>query len=218
MKIVPPEPEVAVRPNRKVTGRRWDEVRVCWLNLAADEVQDGVTTPMRTVIDCARLLPFDEALAIADSALRSGTLPRHELEGVRVRGAGAESVRRVLRHADARAANPFESVLRALCIEAGLDVVPQHPIQHPEGVIHPDLVCPGHAMVFEVESWAFHATRRAFTRDCARYNLLVLQGWRVFRFSWEHVMLDQTYVRAVLAQCARHVERVEVDQRRRSPA
>jgi very-short-patch-repair endonuclease len=73
-------------------------------------------------------------------------------------------------------------------------------------------------MVFEAESWAFHATRRAFTRDCARYNLLVLQGWRVFRFSWEHVMLDQTYVRAVLAQCARHAERVEVDQRRRSPA
>jgi hypothetical protein len=35
-------------------------------------VADGVTDPVRTVIDCARDLPFDEALAVADSALRSG--------------------------------------------------------------------------------------------------------------------------------------------------
>jgi len=218
LKSIPPKPEIAVRPNRKVTGDRWDGVRVCWLNLADDEVRDGVTTPLRTVIDCARQLPFDEALAIADSALRSRKVTRRELDEVCVRGAGADAVRRVLHHADARAANPFESVLRALCLEAGLAVEPQHPIQHPEGVIHPDLVCISRGMVFEAESWTFHITRKAFKRDCARYNLLVLQGWLVLRFTWEHVMLDQTYVRSVLAQCARRVERVEVPHELSRPA
>lgn len=218
LKIPAPEPEIAVRPNRNVSGGRWDGVRVCWLNLADDEVVDGVTTPLRTVIDCARRLPFDEALAVADSALRSGKLTREQLEEVGVRGAGADAVRRVLRHADARAANPFESVLRALCLEAGLAVQPQHPIQHPEGVIHPDLVCVTLGLVLEAESWTFHATRKAFKRDCARYNLLVLQGWLVLRFSWEHVMLDQAYVRWVLSECARRAERVEVAARRPRPA
>lgn len=217
MKTVPTAPEVAVRPNRKVAGDRWDGVRVCWLNLADDEVQDGVTTPLRTIIDCARLLPFDEALAIADSALRSGKVTRRELDDVRVRGAGAAAVHRVVRHADARAANPFESVLRALCIEAGLVVEPQYPIQHPEGVIHPDLVCVELRLILEAESWTFHATRKAFKRDCARYNLLVLQGWCVLRFAWEHVMLDQAYVRQVLAH-ARRVERVEPAQALARPA
>lgn len=210
LKTTPARPELAVRPNRKVTGDRWADVRVCWLNLADDEVRDGVTTPLRTVIDCARQLPFDEALAIADSALRSGLVTREELDAMRVVGAGAGAVRRVLDHADARSANAFESVLRALCIEAGLEVEPQLPIQHPQGVIHPDLVCVGRRMVFEAESWTFHTTRTAFKRDCARYNLLLLQGWLVFRFTWEHVMLDQSYVRWVLSVCARRVERVEV--------
>lgn len=210
LKTLPTEPELAVRPNRKVTGDRWDGVRVCWLNLADDEVRDSVTTPLRTVLDCARQLPFDEALAIADSALRSGLVTREELDAMRVRGAGAGAVRRVLDHADRRAANPFESVLRALCIEAGLVVEAQHPIQHPEGVIHPDVVCVARGMVFEAESWTFHTSRKAFKRDCARYNLLLLQGWLVFRFTWEHVMLDQSYVRWVLSVCARRVERVEV--------
>ncbi|HXH77535.1 endonuclease domain-containing protein [Nocardioides sp.] len=132
-----------------------------------------------------------------------------KLDDVRVRGAGAAAVHRVLRHANARAANPFESVLRALCIEAGLTVEPQRPIQHSEGVIHPDLVCLELRLILEADSWTFHATRKAFKRDCARYNLLVLQGWSVLRFAWEHVMLDQVYVRQVLAQ-ARRVERVEV--------
>lgn len=209
LKTMPDQPELAVRPNRKVVGARWDGIRVAWLHLIEDEVVDGVTTALRTVLDCARQLPFDEALAVADSALRSGQVTREELTGLRVRGAGASAVRRVLLHADGRAANPFESVLRALCIEAGLVVEAQRAIQHPQGVIHPDVVCEALGLVFEGESYEFHATRKAFKRDCTRYNLLVLLGWRVFRFTWEQVMHEQAYVRWVLSLCARRVGRDE---------
>jgi very-short-patch-repair endonuclease len=162
-------------------------------------VVDGVTTPLRTVVDCARLLPFDEALAIADSALRSGLVTREELDEVRVRGAGAGAVRRVVRHADARAANPFESVLRALCIEAGLPVEPQREVVLGRDTIHPDLVCRDRRVVVEGDSWTWHATRKAHTKDCARYNLLTAHGWAVLRFTWEQVMLQPAYVRWVLA-------------------
>lgn len=34
---------------------------------------------MRTVLDCAAQLPFDEALAVADSALRDRTVTKEEL-------------------------------------------------------------------------------------------------------------------------------------------
>ena len=32
--------------------------------------EQGFTRPVRTVIDCARTYPYDEALCVADSALR----------------------------------------------------------------------------------------------------------------------------------------------------
>lgn len=210
LKTQPEAPEVIVPHHRKVVASRRSGVRVLWINLADDQVADGVTTPFRTVIDCARLLPFDEALGVADSALRSGLVTREELGEIDVRGAGAGAVRRVLRHADARAANPFESVLRALCLEAGLAVEPQGEVVLGHDTIHPDLVCRDLGAVIEGDSWTWHATRKAHGRDCARYNLLALHGWAVHRFTWEQVMLEQGYVRWVLAQLAERVGRAEV--------
>lgn len=42
------------------------------------EVAGIATAPARTVLDCARGLPFDAALAVADSALRAGDVDREE--------------------------------------------------------------------------------------------------------------------------------------------
>lgn len=210
LKVQPEHPELMVRRGRRLTARQRADVAIHWANLADDQVVDGVTTPLRTVVDCARVLDFNEALAIADSALRHGDVSREELDAIDVRGAGAAAVRRVLRHADGRAANPFESVLRALCIEAGLVVEPQAEVDLGTGIVRPDLVCHVLRLVLEADSWSFHASRKAHRKDCARYNLLVLRGWRVLRFTWEQVMHDQAYVRWVLAELVRPVGRPEV--------
>jgi very-short-patch-repair endonuclease len=210
LKVQPVRPELMVRRGRKLTSEQRAGVAVRWANLAEDQVRDGVTVPLRTVLDCARVLPFDEALAIADSALRSGLVTRDDLDGIDVRGAGAAAVRRVLAHADGRAANPFESVLRALCIEAGLVVEPQALVELGTGAVRPDLVCHVLRLVLEADSWTFHASRKAHRRDCARYNLLVIRGWRVLRFTWEQVMHDQAYVRWALAELVRPVGRPQV--------
>lgn len=206
----PDVPELMVRRGRRLSPVQRAGVSVHWANLAPDQVEGGVTTPVRTVVDCARMLAFPEALAIADSALRHGDVTLDELAAVDVRGAGADAVRRVLRHADGRAANPFESVLRAMCLDAGLDVEPQAPIDLGTGLIRPDLVCRRLRVVIEADSWTFHASRRAHRRDCARYNLLVLRGWRVLRFTWEQVMHEPAYVTWVLAELTRPVGRPEV--------
>ena len=218
LKTQPSVPDLMVRRGRKLSPGQRVGVSVHWANLAPDQVEAGVTTPLRTLVDCARALPFDEALAIADSALRSGAVTRAELEGIDVRGAGAHAVRRVLEHADARATNPFESVLRALCIDAGLAVTPQAVLDLGTGEVRPDLVCPVLRLVLEADSWTFHATRKAHRRDCARYNLLVVRGWRVLRFTWEQVMHDQRYVRWVLAELPRRVGRPEADRQESLPA
>jgi very-short-patch-repair endonuclease len=143
---------------------------------------------------------------------------REDLDGIDVRGARAAAVRRVLQHADARAANPFESVLRALAIEAGLTVEPQAAIDLGSGTIHPDLVCRALRLALEADSWTFHTGRRAHARDCARYNLLVIHRWLVLRFTWEQVMLDQSYVRWALAELVRSVGRPDVPDAVQVPA
>lgn len=206
LKEQPPAPELAVRPDRSIEPGRRAGVRLLWTWLAEDQVINGVTSPLRTVVDCARRLPFDEALVVADSALRSRLVTRADVDGLQVRGAGSAAVRRVLEHADARSANPFESVLRAHCIEVGLEAEPQAPVDLATGVIHPDLVCQSIRVVIEADSWTHHATRKGHARDCARYNLLVLHRWWVLRFTWEQVMHQPAYVRWVLGQLLRRVE------------
>jgi len=116
------------------------------------------------------VLPFDEALTIADAALRSNRVTRRELieAGDLVRGAGAASVRRVARHASAKAANHFESVLRAITIEAGLTFEAQPDVEVMGMTLHPDLADLEARVILGADSWEFHTGREAHMRDCWR--------------------------------------------------
>ncbi len=167
------------------------------------EYELGLTGPARTVLDCARVLPLDEALCVADSALRMGDVTETEMlrMAASARGPGARAVRRVLTAADGRAANPFESVLRAVTLEfPEFRFEPQAEVPLVGFVVRPDLVDFRRRVVLEADSHTFHTGRQAHDRDCSRYNELVLQGWLVLRFTWEKVMHQPDYVRGVLAR------------------
>jgi very-short-patch-repair endonuclease len=90
-------------------------------------------------------------------------------------------------------------VLRAIALEVrGLRVQPQYEVRRPGFYARVDLADELLRLVIEAESWTFHSGRKAFDRDCRRYNALVVGGWRVVRFTWEQVMFDPEYVRSVL--------------------
>ncbi len=197
----PPErPEVTVPRSRNVTGAHRDGIALRLANLHRSEVVDGCTSQERTLVDCLRTLPFPEALAVADSALRDGfgrgrlrTLARD------VRGPGGRQVRRVAERADAAAANPFESALRAICLSVeGLVVRAQVPVRDPHWLGRPDLVDERLKVALEADSFEWHGDRAALHRDARRYNAFVAAGWLVLRFSWEEVMLHADRVAAVL--------------------
>lgn len=201
LKNAPNRPEVTVPRNRKVGVVARGTASVHWADLPPADVVDGTTSPLRTVVDCARTLPFDEALAIADSALRSRVLTAAELrEAVsRLRGPGRRQAVRVAANASPKAANPFESVLRAISLDVpGLRLVPQRGVLVAGVRIVPDLVDLEAGLVVEADSYTFHTSRRQLVTDCWRYDELVLAGWRVFRFTWDQVMFEAVWVRSVL--------------------
>lgn len=196
VKVPPERPTVTLPRNRKLAGytRGLDLRRA---DLGPDDVVGIVTSPERTLLDCLRHLPFDDALAVADSALRTGFSPAGlALLAGSARGPGARQVRRVAAAADARAANPFESVLRASALQvSGLHVRPQVPIYAgAEFLGRPDLVDTELGIVLEADSFEWHGNRAALAHDTRRYDALVVHGWLVLRFCWEDVMFDQRWV------------------------
>lgn len=165
------------------------------------------TTVLRTVLDCAATLPFDEALAVADSALNQGRIRPETLVAAarEYRGRGAGRLRRVIAHADGDADNPFESATRAALLGAGITgFTPQQAVLLVSGSTrHVDLGDRRRRIAIEADSFEHHGTRRALRDDCRRYDELVRAGWVVLRFAWEHVVGDPGWVTAVVADvCA----------------
>lgn len=148
-------PWVLVPPNRNVPSHRRRGIHLGY----GESGGRSLTPPLRTVLDCARRLPLAEALAVADSALRSGTVDPDELRFAtsEVRGPGRLQVELVGREATPLAASPLESALRALGLGVtGLALVPQVELEVEGVTIHPDLVDERLGLVVEAEGWLFH--------------------------------------------------------------
>lgn len=202
VKQAPARPHVLVPTHRKVPARWLGRLQMHRGDLHLDDISDGIATSRElTLLQCLRSLPEDEGLAVADSALRNGeqaTLAR-VLAGVR--GRGRARVQRVGRAADGAAANPFESVLRAICLEVpGLHVQPQVVISSETCWACPDLVDRERHLVIEADSYEWHGHRAGFRKDVRRYTLLVADGWTVLRFTWEDVMTRPGWVREILCR------------------
>ena len=149
------------------------------------------------MLDCARTLPFAEALAVADSALRRRACEREELisRARTLRGAGSARVRRVLQLADERADNPMESVLRAVVAATGVGgFEPQLQVDEGGLLARVDLGDRRRRIALEADSFTFHGTRAALDHDCRRYSDMVAADWSVLRFSYEQVMFDHSWV------------------------
>lgn len=189
VKETPQQPHVLVPRHRK-RRQHTAGLHLHYGDLGPDDAPDGIATAREvTLRQCLRHLPEDEALAIADSALRHGELATLRRAAAHVRGPGSDKVRRLARAARAEAANPFESVTRSIALRVpGLNVEPQVVIDSPHVWARPDLVDRDLRLVIECESHEWHSTRASLRKDVRRYTLLTIDGWTVVRFIWEDVM------------------------------
>lgn len=163
-----------------------------------------VTSPLRTVLDCALVLPLGEALSIADSALRRSLITSEDLivAAHLRRGPGRQRIMRVACAADGRAANPFESGLRAILIDAKiLGFEPQYPVPLSSGTAWVDLGDPARRIALEADSFGYHMSPEALHRDCYRYDELIRAGWLPLRFGWRHVMFESVWLASIVKDC-----------------
>jgi len=151
--VAPTVPHITVRHS----ARRVQGVHVHWADLGPDEVDGVLTSPLRTVVDCARTLPFGEALAIADGAVRRRLVTTGSLEQTAVSTTGP-CRRRVLRVAaatDGRSASALESVLRAVLIEERISgFVPQQVIGDEAFTARVDFAHRTRPVIIEADSFA----------------------------------------------------------------
>lgn len=190
----PAEPRLIVPSGREVPREVRARIRV--YDARPGELDGWATSPVTTVLMCARDLEQRDALAVADSALRHGAVTEDEL--IAAAANWPDHVRWLVAHASGKAANPFESALRSLVLDCGLEMVPQFEVCAGGLVFHPDLADPVHGVLVEGDSWSWHADKEAHGRDCRRYTLLTVEGRLMLRFTYDEVMHRPDYVRACL--------------------
>lgn len=203
LKRPPLRPHVTVGRHRHLRPSAAKGLSLHWRPVPPELVVDGVTEPYRTVLDCASDLPFDEALTVADSALRCGHIEVGALRDLAAvsSGPGSVSIRRVAKECTIESANPLESVMRAIsCSVPGLVLVPQFQIEEPYARV--DLCDARLRIVVETEGFETHATRAGFDKDCARYTALTAGGYLVLRFTYQQVMHDPQWVTTQLERTA----------------
>lgn len=206
VKLPPEQPQVLVPRGRNVTATRRRGVELHWGEVLPTELSAGVITPVHTVLRCAQLLPFDAAVAVADSALRAGLSPTTLLlAAAKLPRTGRSRAIDVIEFADKRADNPFESVLRAtLRGVPGTEFEPQVWIGNIGRV---DLCDRRLRIVVEADSFEFHSEAAALNSDMVRYNAFVGAGYLVLRFGWLHAMFEPDYVLQAVTAVASAQER-----------
>jgi len=220
-KLVPELPDVTFPRTHHVPRAARKLVVPHWSAIAPEDIENGVTGVRRTLVDCMRMLPLDEALPIVESALRAGDVTLTELRAIAaaMRGRGRARAMAIAAMASPRPANAYESTMRAIASTIpGLEAEPQVPVRvTPTLLLHPDLADRRLRIVIEAESFAWHGETAALTRDCVRYNAFTIDGWIVIRFSWSQVMFQTEYVLRVLQQAVQ-LARQHANVARGSPA
>jgi very-short-patch-repair endonuclease len=171
-----------------------------------------VASAVATVVCCALTRPTMEAVAVADSALRTGRVSVADLrEAQRGRRGmpGLTALSRTVRLADPRCGSVLESMLRVLLCQHGLaPPSTQHVIQRGDGsfVGRVDFAWPDRRLVVEADGRRWHDPADARDADRRRANDLELLGWGLLRFTWADVVHRPEYVvetvRAALARRA----------------
>ncbi len=166
-------------------------------------VIDGVrvTSPGRTVVDCARLLPFEQGVVIADGALRAGIVTLEELrealdDAGRLKGIGR--ARAVVEFADGRSESVGESRSRVMFAATRLPAMTlQYPIRDARGkfVARVDFAIPHMRVAGEFDGKVKYgrllqpgeSAGDAVFREKRREDAVRDLGWQMVRWTWDEI-------------------------------
>lgn len=188
----PAEPVLtAARKRSNVSGRRSGRLTREALLPAGDvwSLRSGlrVTSPLRTVLDCAREWDRPWGLAIADAALRHGTVKPEELRAAAAERAGIPGGRRALwvaEHARRLAESPLESVVRALILLAGFpEPALQVWLNTRQGNARVDLLDERHRLVIEADGRVKYQHPDDLWAEKRREDAIRELGYAVIRFT-----------------------------------
>ncbi|MDZ7576879.1 MAG: hypothetical protein U0904_01670 [Candidatus Nanopelagicales bacterium] len=160
---------------------------------------DGIalTSPSRTVVDCATQLPVESAVVIGDAALNRGLCTMEELQARlsdSVRCKGAAHARRVLELLDARCESPGESRLRLQIQCLGYAVESQVEVVHDGSfVARADFRISGTRVLVEFDGRTKYASdpEKAHWEEKKRHDRIISAGYEVVRVVWSDLTRAQ---------------------------
>jgi len=167
--------------------------------LAPDEVtvEHGIptTTPARTLVDLAPLLPSPTLARMIEAAPRKGA-PLAELLDRYPRRPGTAKLRAVLARAMPFTRSDLEAKVWAAMQRAGLQ---QPQVNQVIEGYEVDFVWHEHGVIAELDTYVTHGSRVAFERDRERDRKLAIAGWTVVRITDESGLEDLSRLLAASA-------------------
>ncbi|SLK01075.1 type IV toxin-antitoxin system AbiEi family antitoxin domain-containing protein [Arthrobacter sp. P2b] len=157
--------------------------------------RDMLTTSLeRTVLDCARILPLDQAAVIGDHALRKGASVHamHRLLSETPAKRGSRRALDLLNVLDGRSESAGETRTRLMLHSFGLQTfTPQVEVPTSEGLFRADFADPESRVIIEFDGTAkytdYKPAEEVLLAERRRENALVETGWRVLRLHWKHL-------------------------------
>lgn len=208
--VAPAEVEISVPPETQPRPRRG--VRILRRPVPPTErvTIDGVavTKKATTVLAAVAMLGLVAGARLMDQVLQRGVVGLDALRSVHLRTSGRRGATlgaELLRLAGGGARSEAERVAHRALHAAGIvGWEPDHEVRLPGyGRAVLDLAFLGPRVLVEIDGWAYHRDLRAFLRDRARQNALVLEGWVVIRTNWfELTEQPATFVGNVAAALA----------------
>lgn len=159
------------------------------------------TGVVRTLLDCAVVLPREDLGVLVDRALGARTVQLDQLVRAlshpgndRHRGRHPLLVELQQRHlTDVPAPSVLESELRRLLERYGLPL-PIAELTWYGGRYRLDFAYPERRLAIEVDGYAYHSRPAQMQADYRRRNRLVLDGWSFLLFTWADVVYDSERV------------------------
>jgi hypothetical protein len=175
------------------------------IDLIDKSVVDGmpVTSPVRTLLDLARVLPSEQLAACLDSALRDGgtneDLLHRRIKALRSQGRfGLPRLHEVLAgHEVSRGGHSWlEREYLRLLERGGLPHPDMQQVLSRAGdrLVRVDCRFAGTNVVVELLGYRFHRSRGQMASDATRYNALLAQGYAPYQFTYGQIVGEADYV------------------------